>query len=35
MEKKFNKLNRRWDEWQKINDELLGKLQSSTEEIEE
>ena len=35
MEKKFNKLNRRWDEWQKRNDELFEKLQLSTYESEE
>ena len=35
MEKKFNKLNRRMDEWQKRHDELVEKYQSSTEEIEE
>jgi len=35
MEKKFNKLNRRWDEWQKRNDELFEMLQSSTYESEE
>ena len=35
MEKKLDKLNRRVDEWQKHNDELFGKLQSSTYESEE
>ena len=35
MEKKFKELNRRIDESKKHNDELFGKLQSSTDESEE
>ena len=35
MEKKFKELNRRIDESKKHNDELFGKLHSSTEESEE
>ena len=34
MEKKFKELNRRIDESKKHNDELFGKLQSSTDESE-
>ena len=35
MDKKFKELNRRIDESKKHNDELFGKLQSSTDESAE